>query len=155
MLSVAVACFRAAWPPWLALDEHGQPTFDRHGLLRVDPDARFVPPAGTDAYRMVVRDAYLLDGRRLPVDVDGRKQMAMRHQRQLPRAERRPRLTDEQRELAELAHLTGESIQLLARLALAFRRSWLARLRAEQAERARREILEFKARLAEARDEAG
>ena len=146
--------FRAAWPPWLVLDEHGQPTFDRHGLLRIDLDARFVPPAGSDTYRMVVRDAYLLAGRLLPVGVDGRKQMAMRHARQLPCAERRPRLTDEQRELAELAHLTGESIQLLARLALEFRRSWLARLRAEQADRARREILEFKARLEEARDEA-
>ena len=42
----------------------------------LDPDARFVPPAGSDAYRMVVRDAYLLAGRLLPVDVDGRKQMA-------------------------------------------------------------------------------
>ena len=140
--------FRAAWPPWLLLGEDGQPTFDR-GLLRVDPDARFVPPVGSDVYRMVVRDAYLLAGRPLPVDVDGRKQMAMRHQRQLPLAERRPRLSDEQRELAALAHLTGESIHLLAHLALDFRRSWLARLRAEQADQARREILEFKARLIE------
>ena len=91
----------------------------------LDPHARYVPPAGSDAYRMVVRDAYLLAGRLLPVDVDGRKQMALRHQRQIPPADRRPVLTDEQRELAELAHRTGEPSRLLARLSPEYRRAWL------------------------------
>ena len=53
------------------------------GMLALDPDARGgVPPVDSDSYRMIVRDAYLLAGRQLPVDVDGRKQMALRYQRQ-------------------------------------------------------------------------
>ena len=105
--------FRPAWPPWVLLDERGQPMFDRLGMLRLDPVARYVPPVGSDTYRMVVRDAYLLAGRLLPVDVDGRKLMALRHQRQIPPAARRPVLSDDQRELAELAHRTGQPISLL------------------------------------------
>ena len=89
--------FRAAWPPWVLLDERGQPMFDRLGMLRLDPVAQYVPPVGSDTYRMVVRDAYLLAGRLLPVDVDGRKLMALRHQRQIPPAARRPVLSDDQR----------------------------------------------------------
>ena len=140
--------FRAAWPPWLVLDEHGQPTFDRLGMLRLNPEAKVIPPAGSDAYRMVVRDAYLLAGRRLPVDVDGRTQMALRHQRQIPPADRRPVYSDEERELLELAHRTGQPLRTLTRLSDGFRRGWLAQLRAREAERARREAAEFKARLA-------
>lgn len=141
--------FRAQWPPWVLLDEQGQPAFDRFGLLEIDPGARVVPPVASDSYRMVVRDAYLLAGRPLPVDVDGRTQMALRHQRQIPRAERRPTLSDEQRELAELAHRTGQPQRSLARLGEEFRRGWLAQLRVQEAEQARREALAFKARLAE------
>ena len=106
-----------------------------------------MPPVASDAYRMVVRDAYLLAGRLLPVDVDGRKEMALRHQRQIPPAARRAVRTDDQRELAELAHRTREPVGLLARLSPAYRQAWLARLRAEEAQRAQQDVLAFKAQL--------
>jgi hypothetical protein len=116
-------------------------------MLRIDPRARYVPPAGSDTYRMVIRDAYLLAGRLLPVDVDGRKQMALRHERQIPPMARRPTPTDDERELAELAHRTGEPFGLLARLSPDYRRAWLVQLRTEEAQRARADILAFKAQL--------
>lgn len=140
--------FRQTWPPWVLLDEHGQPAFDRLGMLRLDPQARVLPPVGSDAYRMVVRDAYLLAGRLLPVEVDGRKLMALRHHEEIPPAVRRPVLTDDQRELAELAHRTGEPVSLLLRLSPAYRQSWLAQLRRSEADRARREMIAFKAEIA-------
>ena len=127
--------------------------FDRLGMLRLDPDARYVPPVGSDTYRMVVRDAHLLAGRLLPVDVDGRKEMALRHQRQIPPAARRPVRSDDQREVAELAHRTGQPLGVLARLAPAYRQAWLARLRAEEAQRAQQDVLAFKAQLQRITDE--
>jgi hypothetical protein len=141
--------FRATWPPWVLLDDRGQPMFDRLGMLRLDPQARYVPSVGSDAYRMVVRDAYLLAGRLLPVDVDGRKQMALRHHGAIPSAVRRPVLSDDQREVAELAHRTGEPLGVLVRLAAGYRQAWLARLRVQEAQEAGRELLAFKAQLAE------
>ena len=83
--------FRAKWPPWVVTDHDGNPVFDRLGMLELDPDARCgVPPASSEHYRSTLRDAYLLAGKQLPVDVDGRKQMALRHQHQIPPAARRP-----------------------------------------------------------------
>jgi hypothetical protein len=76
--------FRATWPPWVATDEHENPVFDRLGMLALDHQARGgVPSVDSDQYRMIVRDAYLLAGRQLLVDVDARKQMALRHQHKL------------------------------------------------------------------------
>jgi hypothetical protein len=141
--------FRATWPPWVATDEHQNPIFDRLGMLALDHDARGgVPPVDSDQYRMIVRDAYLLAGRQLPVDVDARKQMALRHQDKLPPAARRPAPSEPQRELAELAHHTGQPISQLGRLTPAYRQAWLARLRCEDARRAWREIIAFKDQIA-------
>ncbi len=145
--------FRAVWPPWVLLDERGEPTFDQLGMLRLDPRARLVPAAGSDAYRMVVRDAYLLAGRLAPVDVDARKQMALRHLGEIPPAVRRPVPSNDQRELAELAHRTGQPLGVLVRLAPGYRQAWLARLRVQEAQQAWREVLAFKAQLAGIRDE--
>ena len=138
---------QTAWPPWLLLDQDGQPSFDRLGMLQLDPHARYVPSAGSDTYRSVVRDAYLLAGWLLPVDVDGRKLMALRHQHQIPPAARRPIPTDEHRELAELAHRTREPVRLLARLSPEYRRAWLVRLRVDEARRTQQDMLAFRARL--------
>ena len=140
--------FRQAWPPWVLLDERGHPTFDRLGMLRLDPQARLVPPVGSDTYRMVVRDAYLLAGRLPLVDVDGRKEMSLRHHGEIPPAVRRAVLSDDQREVAELAHRTGQPLGVLVRLAPGYRQAWLARLRVQEAQRARREIVAFKAQIA-------
>jgi len=81
--------------------------------------------------------------------------MALRHQRQLDPAARRPTASDPQRELAELAHRTGQPASALARLTPADRQSWLQRLRREDAQRARREIIAFKDRLASIAADAG
>ena len=141
--------FRATWPPWVATDEHQNPIFDRLGMLALDHGARgSIPPVDSDQYRMIVRDAYLLAGRQLPVDVDGRKQMALRHQDKLQPAARRPAPSEPQRELAELAHRTGQPVSLLSRLSPAYRQTWLARLRGEDAQRAWREIIAFKDQIA-------
>jgi hypothetical protein len=141
--------FRAKWPPWVVTDHDGNPVFDQLGMLELDPDARCrVPPANSEHYRMVVRDAYLLAGKQLPVDVDGRKQMALRHQGQLDRAERRPPASLQELELRELAHRTGQPIRVLRGLSPAYRSAWLADQRQQDAQRARAEILTFKQQLA-------
>ena len=120
--------FRAKWPPWVVTDHDGNPVFDRLGMLELDPDARCgVPSASSEHYRATVRDAYLLAGKQLPVDVDGRKQMALRHQGQLEPAERRPPASLEELELRELAHRTGQPIRVLRGLSPAYRAAWLAR----------------------------
>jgi hypothetical protein len=140
--------FRRSWPPWIRTDEHGRPIFER-GMLELDDDGRCpVPRADSSTYRMVVRDAYLLAGRKLPVDVDGRKEMALRHQRRLDPAPRRPRPSGEQLMLAELSHRTGQPISLLRRIAPSYREEWLARQRQEDAARARAEMAEFRQRIA-------
>ena len=141
--------FRATWPPWVTTDTHGKPVFDRLGMLALDHDARGgVPPVDSDQYRIIVRDAYLLAGRQLPAGVDGRKQMALRYQRKLQPAARRPQPDEQQRELSELAHRTGQPASLLSRLSPAYRQTWLAQLRREDAQRARAEIMAFKHKLA-------
>lgn len=144
--------FRANWPPWVLTDHHGNPVFDRLGMLKLDPDARCaVPPANSEQYRATVRDAYLLAGRQLPADVDGRKQMALRHHGQLERAERQQPASLEELELRELAHRTGQPIRVLRGLSDTYRAAWLARQRQDEALRARAEILAFKQQIASSR----
>jgi hypothetical protein len=142
--------FRAKWPPWIALGEHQNPVFDRLGMLVLNDQARGgVPSIDSDRYRMIIRDAYLLAGKQLPADVDGRKLMALRYEGKLDPAVRRPAPSEEQRELGELAHRTGQPTRLLARLAPVHRQAWLMQLRCEDAQRARREIIAFKQQIAD------
>ena len=144
--------FRAKWPPWVVTDHDGNPVFDRLGMLELDPDARCgVPSASSEHYRSTLRDAYLLAGKQLPVDVDGRKQMALRHQGQLEPAERRPPASLEELELRELAHRTGQPIRVLRGLSPTYRAAWLADRRQQDAQRARAEILAFKQQIATSR----
>jgi hypothetical protein len=95
-------------------DGEGEPVFER-GMLQLDPE-KLIPRADSDAYRITVRDAYLLAGHQLPLEVDGRTLMALRHQGKLDPAPRSPRRDGEDRELAELAHRTGEPVAILRRL---------------------------------------
>jgi hypothetical protein len=144
--------FRAKWPPWVLTDHDGNPVFDRLGMLKLNPDARCgVPPAGSEQYRSTIRYAYLLAGRQLPVDIDGRKQMALRHQRQLERAERQPPASLQELELRELSHRTGQPIGVLRGLSPDYRAAWLAHRRQQDAQRARAEILAFKQQIANGR----
>jgi hypothetical protein len=146
--------FRSSrWPAWIALDEHENPIFDRLGMLALNHQARGgVPSIDSDQYRMIVRDAYLLAGKQLPVDVDGRKLMALRHEGKIDPAVRRPAPSEDQRELGELAHRTGEPVSVLARLSPAYRQAWLVQLRQRDAQRARHEIIAFKAQIASIAD---
>jgi hypothetical protein len=144
--------FGAHWPPWVLTDHDGNPVFDRLGMLELDPDARCgVPSAGSEQYRSTIRDAYLLAGRQLPVDVDGRKQMALRHQGQLERAERQPPASLQELELRELSHRTGQPIRVLRGLSPDYRAAWLTDRRQQDAQRARAEILAFKQQIADGR----
>jgi hypothetical protein len=118
-------------------------------MLALNHQARGgVPPIDSDQYRMIVRDAYLLAGRQLPADVDGRKLMALRHQGKLDPAVRRPPPSAQQRELGELAHRTGQPTSQLARLSPAYRQAWLVQLRQHDAQRAWHEIIAFKQHIA-------
>jgi hypothetical protein len=146
--------FRSSrWPAWVATDEHQTPIFDRLGMLTLNHQARGgVPPIDSDQYRMIVRDAYLLAGKQLPVDVDARKLMALRHQGKLEPAVRRRAPSDEQRELGELAHRTGQPTSRLAGLSPGYRQAWLVQLRQHDAQRARREIIAFKQQIASTAD---
>jgi hypothetical protein len=146
--ALALAFRTARWPAWVRTDEHDEPIFDQLGMLAIDDHAPCLPPADSTTYRLTVRDAYLLAGRLLPVDVDGRTLMALRHQGKLDPAARRSPASAQQRELGELAHRTGQPVSLLARISPGYRQSWLAQLRGDDAQRSRREILAFKAQIA-------
>ena len=146
---------KSRWPAWMRTDEHGDPVFER-GMLQLDHDARCgVPRADSDAYRMAIRDAYLLAGLKLPLEVDGRKLMALRHQRQLDPAQRRPARALEELELAELAQRTGEPVAMLRRLSASYRQAWLTQQRQTDAARARAEMIEFRQQIADTFDLSG
>jgi hypothetical protein len=48
-------------------------------------DPELAPPVCSEAYRTVIRDAYLIAGRQLPVLLDGRWAMRLRDAQQIPR----------------------------------------------------------------------
>ena len=130
------------------------PIFDRLGMLALDPPTRDAcRPSPATRYRMVVRDAYLLAGRQLPVDVDGRKQMALRHQgAQIPPRGAAGVAPTSSASCAELAHRTGAT----NRPARAASRPPTGRRgsrdrRQQDAQRARAEILAFKQQIANGR----
>ncbi len=146
--ALALTFRTARWPAWVRTDEHDEPIFDQLGMLAIDDHAPCLPSADSTTYRLTVRDAYLLAGRLLPVDVDGRTLMALRHQGKLDPAARRSPASAQQRELGELAHRTGQPVSLLARISPGYRQAWLAQLRGDDAQRSRREILAFKDQIA-------
>jgi len=144
--------FRTArWPGWVRTTPDGEPVFEG-GLLQLDVEHPALPSANSDAYRMVLRDAYLLAGLKPPLQADGRASMALRHQGQIPSAEQHPRPDQEDLELAELARRTGEPISLLRRLSAGYRQAWLARQRQHDAQRARREMIELRERIHQIHD---
>lgn len=128
-------------------DGEGEPVFER-GMLQLDPE-KLIPRADSDAYRITVRDAYLLAGHQLPLEVDGRTLMALRHQGKLDPAPRSPRRDGEDRELAELAHRTGEPVAILRRLPASYHHQWLAAQRQADAARASAEMTAFRQQIAD------
>ena len=117
-------------------------------MLQLDPE-KLIPRADSDAYRITVRDAYLLAGHQLPLEVDGRTLMALRHQGKLDPAPRSPLRDGEDRELAELAHRTGEPVAILRRLPASYHHQWLAAQRQADAARASAEMTAFRQQIAD------
>ena len=144
--------FRAKWPPWVVTDDDGNPVFDRLRDARARPDARCAVPFRRSEHYRAHRPRRLPARRQQPpVDVDGRKQMALRHQGRLEPAERRPPRSLEELELRELSHRTGQPIRVLRGLGHTYRAAWLADRRQQDAQRARAEILAFKQQIANGR----
>jgi len=141
---------QAPWPPWMLLPGYTQPSFSADGRLLLNDqlvDAGRVPAPSTDAYRLTVRDAYLLADRPLPIDLDGRRVMALRDLGELDRAGRPERPSLDELELRELAHRTGEPISLLRRTSPVWRRAWLERQRQTDAATTRAEAAALRAQL--------
>jgi hypothetical protein len=132
------------WPSWLTVDEHGLPVFS-DGLAVINPE--LAPPPESDAYRTVIRDAYLIAGRRLPLMLDGRTTMRLRDTGAIPPADRRGRELD--RDLIELAHRTGQPQATWAHVRPALRAGILAELRATDARQARAETQAFREHIAQ------
>ncbi|MGP0052676.1 MAG: hypothetical protein ACLPZR_28090, partial [Solirubrobacteraceae bacterium] len=146
--------FRTArWPAWILTDGHQEPVFDDCGVLALDEQrVALAPAANTDAYRTVIRDAYLLAGRPLPLELDGRRQMALRHPRRLAPPDRVARPGVEELAWRALAHRTGEPLNLLRRVSFAYRQAWLASERQRDAAQARADLVAFRAQLAALHD---
>ncbi len=140
------------WPAWILTPGHHEPRFERGVLVLDERNVALAPSPDTSAYRTVIRDAYLLAGHPLPLDMDGRRQMALRDARQLEPARRPERPGIEELELRELAHRTGEPIRLLRRISQAYRQAWLQHQRQHDAAQARADTAAFRRALAELHD---
>jgi hypothetical protein len=116
------------------------------GLLQIDSER--APAANSDAYRFVVRDAYLLAGRGLPTGLDGRVLMSLRDRGEIPPVARAAD-RDLDHELLELAHRTREPAGNWAHVATQVRQGVLAQLRAEEARQAHAEQTAFCERIAQ------
>jgi len=137
--------FRAArWPPWVATDAAGEPVLV-DGVLQVDE--HLTPALGSDTYRQVLRDAYLLAGRWPPAELDGRTQMTLRHRGLLEPAVRRAPNVDY--DLLELARRSGAQIAWLERLSPAWRAQELDELRRRDAAHTRQQTARFASYLTE------
>ncbi len=129
---------RSPWPAWVVLDDDGLPRVrmtDRYEQVLVTQGAGAPSPAYE---RQILRDALLLRyGYLRAADLDGRAEMALRDQGELPPAERRDPVDPR---VIELARLTGLKQKLLARFTDAQIEPMLKRARAlhqREQERAR------------------
>jgi hypothetical protein len=134
------------WPHWLAVDEDGSPVFEG-GLPAVDVELAEAMGAhpGSGYYDSVIRDAYLIAGRQVPVALDGRWAMLMRDRGEIPPAPRPGTRSDWT--LLELARRTGEPARSWERVPVDIRNGLLADLRTAEATTARAELQAFHERL--------
>ena len=135
------------WPRWIRTTPAGDPVFDGHGRLELDPDHRPPPPRSLH-YRLVVRDAHLLNGRQPPLEVDGRWEMKLRDEGHLPPSAYLA-TREAEPELLELAHLTTLPLRTLRRWTPERRAQALAEARAKRAAAQRAEREAFLARLSD------
>ena len=135
------------WPHWTALDEHDAPIIlDEHLQIL---DVLGAPTRDEDRYRDVLRDAYLVAGRRPPPHADGRSARADRGTYDLDSERRRaqpppyhaPGRSRDQADPAdvELARLTNGSLRAVQRLDIDERDRRLHNARAAHADQARDE----------------
>jgi hypothetical protein len=142
-----------SWPRWILTDGRQEPLFDKRGVLQLDEhNVTLAPAPHTDAYRTVIRDAHLLGDHTLPLELDGRRQMALRHQGELEPARRPKRPSVEELELRELSHRTGQALSLLRRISPTYREAWLTEARQQDAAQARADALAMRAALAALHD---
>lgn len=140
---------RGNWPRWLGVDADGSPVFEG-GLPAVDvelADAMGLHP-GNSYYDSVIRDAYLIAGRQVPVGLDGRWAMLMRDRGDIPPAAR-PRRHAGDWTLLELARRTGQPPRAWERVPAELRDGLLADLRTAEATTARAELQAFHDRLSQ------
>jgi hypothetical protein len=140
------------WPAWILTPGHDEPRFEHGVLVLEERNLALAPAPDTSAYRTVIRDAYLTAGHALPLEHDGRRQMALRHQGQLEPAQR-PQRPVEELELRELAHRTGEPTSLLRKISPVYRQAWLQRQRQSDAAQARADTTAFRQALAALHDQ--
>jgi hypothetical protein len=135
------------WPKWLRVDELGVPVFEKHmPVVDVERADAIGAHPGNAYYDSVIRDAFLIAGRQVPVGLDGRWAMLMRHRGDLELARRPRRETDW--DLIELIRRTGDRADTWTRVAPSVRGELLARLRADEASRARADLEAFHDQLA-------
>ena len=141
--------FRPTWPPWVLLDEHGQPMFDRLGMLRLDPRR-----AGTCRRSAATRTGW---SSVTPTcsragccpstsTAASRWRCATSDRSRPPPGGRSSATISASWRSSRTA--PASPISLLLRLSPAYRQSWLAQLRRSEADRARREMIAFKAEIA-------
>jgi hypothetical protein len=150
-------CFRldtgGRWPAWILLPGATEPTFDNRGKLMLDAELveLYSPAPSSQTYRLVLRDAYHLARLTLPRGLDGPATMTDRANGYLPSGHRPEARSLEALELSELAHHTGQPIQLLKRCSTEHREEWLQQLRRDAASRMRRDTADFKTLLEQLR----
>ncbi|MDP8910218.1 MAG: hypothetical protein M3N47_14130, partial [Chloroflexota bacterium] len=147
------------WPRCVQLDEHGQPLIVNGELLL---HGGWAPPANSDEYRIVLRDAYLLSRGHLAPHVDGRAQMAINTERltggRIGRAAAGPYPDDRDRhdrvdrDVLELARRAGISLADAQHISPDVRSDVLAQLRLRDAETIRDQAAELRHRLADLSD---
>ena len=153
---------RPPWPPWVELGDQGAPLIVDGELVLRDVVGACAPPAvNSDEYRIILRDAYLLNRGRFASHVDGRTQMSVNSERVTgghtgraaagPYPDDRERRDRVDRDVLELARRTAMSVADAQRVTPDVRASVLADVRRCDAAEVRRQAGELQRRLAEPR----
>ncbi|MDP8908355.1 MAG: hypothetical protein M3N47_04395, partial [Chloroflexota bacterium] len=149
----------ARWPRWVKRDEHGQPLIV-NGELQLH--GGWAPPANSDEYRIVLRDAYLLSRGHLAPHIDGRAEMAINTERLTagrtgaaaagPYPDGPDRRDRVDRDVLELARRSNISLADAHRISPDVRSDVLAQLRRRDAETIRHQAAALRRRLTDLSD---
>lgn len=153
---------RPPWPSWVALDDHGAPLIvDGELVPREVVGVCAPPPANSDEYRVILRDAYLLNRGHFASHADGRTQMSVNSERLTgghtgraaagPYPDDRERRDRVDRDVLELARRGAMSVTDARRVSPDVRAAVLADVRRRDAAEVRHQAAELRRRLAELR----